>query len=156
MYWLELRIPPVILLALCAIFMWITALFYPSLTVNPNYSHAVILLSLLLLMLGSGFVLLAIFWFYRAGTTVNPLRPEQTTSLVVTGVYSYSRNPVYLGLAMILLSWAIYLSNMLSLLFVIVFILAMNRFQIEPEEKILYKLFGDQYKQYQNKVRRWI
>jgi protein-S-isoprenylcysteine O-methyltransferase Ste14 len=152
---LELRIPPVILLLICAALMWAIALFLPSLTLRLHpYFHTVF--PIFLLVLGSSLVMSGIFAFYRMDTTVNPILPELTSSLVMTGVYRYSRNPIYLGLVMILLSWGIYLSNILSLLFVIVFIRYMNRFQIEPEERMLHKLFGAQFEKYQCKVRRWI
>ncbi len=155
---LELRIPPAILLLICGTLMWAIALLLPSLSLKfHSYTHTVILpIFLLLLLLGSSLVVSGIFAFYRAGTTVNPIRPEHASSLVMTGVYRYSRNPIYLGLALILLSWGLYLSNVLSLLFVIVFICYMNHFQIKPEERILHKLFGAQFEQYQCNVRRWL
>jgi protein-S-isoprenylcysteine O-methyltransferase Ste14 len=105
---------------------------------------------------GCGMVVAGSSSFHRAGTTVNPMKPEATTSLVTKGAYRFSRNPIYLGLAIILSSWGIYLSNLLSLIFVYSFIIYMNHFQIEPEERILQKLFGACFERYKHQVRRWL
>ena len=81
----------------------------------------------------------------------------QFSSCVVTwGVYSITRNPMYLGLLMILTGWAIFLSNALALLFLPLFVLYINRFQIKPEERALTAIFGQDYLAYQGRVRRWI
>ena len=92
----------------------------------------------------------------RLKTTLNPMKPELTTVLIKTGIYQYSRNPIYLGFVIILLGWGIYLSNALALLFVAGFVYYMNRFQIEPEEKSLSQIFGAQFEEYKHKVRRWL
>ena len=94
--------------------------------------------------------------FRRARTTVNPLKPESTSSLVVSGVYRVSRNPMYLGMLLALLAWAVLLSNVLAFMVVPAFVLYMNRFQISPEEIVLAKLFGEEYATYRSRVRRWI
>jgi protein-S-isoprenylcysteine O-methyltransferase Ste14 len=87
---------------------------------------------------------------------VNPLKPEAATSLVVAGVYSLTRNPMYLGMAVILIAWAGYLANPVSLIAVPCFIVYMNRFQIVPEEKVLELLFKSEFKSYMTRVRRWL
>ena len=99
---------------------------------------------------------LGVVSFRRAGTTVNPLNPAASSSLVRSGVYAFSRNPMYLGFAAMLLSWGIYLSNAVSLLFTPLFVLYMNRFQIEPEEDALRSRFGQEFDTYARRVRRWL
>ena len=94
--------------------------------------------------------------FRRAKTTVNPMKPDSTSSLVVSGVYRYTRNPMYLGFLMILLGWAAFLSNVLALLLLPAFVLYMNRFQISPEEHVLASLFAHDYAEYRARVRRWL
>jgi protein-S-isoprenylcysteine O-methyltransferase Ste14 len=84
------------------------------------------------------------------------MKPESSSSLVVSGIYRWSRNPMYLGFLLGLLGWAIFLSNVLAFLFLPVFILYMNRFQIEPEEKALAVLFGKQFAAYKSRVRQWL
>ena len=94
--------------------------------------------------------------FRRAKTTVNPLKPETSSSLVTSGVYRLTRNPMYVGLALVLLAWAVFLSCAWALPGPVVFILYMNRFQIGPEERVLSGIFGAAYSAYQAKVRRWL
>jgi protein-S-isoprenylcysteine O-methyltransferase Ste14 len=94
--------------------------------------------------------------FARARTTINPTKPEKSTSLVTAGVYTITRNPMYLGLLLVLTGWALHLSNAVAFLFLPGFIIYINRFQIAPEEKMLTSLFGRQFINYQSRVRRWI
>ncbi|PCJ15013.1 MAG: hypothetical protein COB02_18450 [Candidatus Cloacimonadota bacterium] len=75
---------------------------------------------------------------------------------ITTGVYNYTRNPMYLGMALIGLAYTYYKMHILGLLFWVVYFLYMTRFQIIPEEKALIKIFEDDYKEYCIKVRRWI
>jgi protein-S-isoprenylcysteine O-methyltransferase Ste14 len=94
--------------------------------------------------------------FRKAKTTIDPLNPEKAKQLVVAGVFSLSRNPMYLGMALIAIAWAIYLANPWSFIGVLGFVLFINRFQITPEERAMDKLFGDQYAKYKDTVRRWV
>ncbi len=95
--------------------------------------------------------------FRQAKTTVNPVQPTQASTLVVSGIYRFSRNPMYLGFLFLLLSWAAFLANIPALLLgPPLFAGYMNKFQILPEEKILCSLFGDDFEIYKNRVRRWI
>jgi protein-S-isoprenylcysteine O-methyltransferase Ste14 len=94
--------------------------------------------------------------FRRAGTTFNPLKPEATSSLVVSGVYAFTRNPMYLGFLFVLVGWAVFLSNALAFLLLLLFVLYMNRFQIQPEERVLTARFGQEFLAYKSRVRRWI
>ena len=87
---------------------------------------------------------------------MNPTRPNATSSLVTGGVFRLTRNPMYLSLLLYLLAWAAYLSNWLALLLVPVFVLYINELQIKPEERALSTLFGDEYRSYAARVRRWL
>lgn len=114
-------------------------------------------LFILALLIASILLLLpAVLNFYRRHTTVNPLKPESTSSLVVDGVYRFSRNPMYLGMALALFSWVFYLANPLNIIFFGFYIFYMTEFQIKFEEKALLNLFGQDFKHYMKKVRRWI
>jgi protein-S-isoprenylcysteine O-methyltransferase Ste14 len=99
---------------------------------------------------------IALFHFLRSRTTVNPLKPASASALVTGGIYRLTRNPMYLGLATLLLAWAIYLGNLAALAGVPLFILYMNRFQIAPEERALEARFGAEYIAYRTRVRRWL
>ena len=98
---------------------------------------------------------LGVVSFRRAKTTVNPMKPESSSSLVVWAS-RWTRNPMYLGFLLGLLGWAIFLSNALTFFFLPAFIVYMNRFQIEPEEKALILLFGKQFAAYKSGIRRWL
>jgi protein-S-isoprenylcysteine O-methyltransferase Ste14 len=94
--------------------------------------------------------------FRRTRTTVNPLKPETTTALVVTGVYSFTRNPMYLGMVLVLLAWAVFLAAPWTLAGPAIFMLYITRFQIIPEERVLAELFGESFAAYRRRVRRWL
>lgn len=105
---------------------------------------------------GLGFSLAGVLAFRRARTTVNPLHPERAAALVTTGVYRITRNPMYVGMVLVLLAWAVLLASPVALAGPVVFIAYMNRFQIGPEEQALGALFGPEYAAYRSRVRRWI
>ena len=99
---------------------------------------------------------IALVQFLRSRTTTNPLKPDSASALVSGGIYRFTRNPMYLGLATLLLAWAIYLGNLAALAGLPLFILYMNRFQIAPEERALEARFGAEYIAYRARVRRWV
>ena len=94
--------------------------------------------------------------FYSAKTTINSVQLNYASSFVVSGVYSFTRNPMYLGLLFVLLGWLLFLSNILAVVFIPLFIFFMNYFQIKPEEKALELKFGQAFILYKLKVRRWL
>ena len=105
---------------------------------------------------GIAFSIAGVAALRRAKTTPNPLKPRTTSSLVTSGVYRFTRNPMYVGLALGLLGWAVFLSSAWSLLGPLVFILYMTRFQIVPEERALSGIFGAAYSDFQARVCRWL
>ena len=149
----NLKIPPLAVVVVMAILMWASALAAPTLALDIPGREVI---ALLLAGGGVAISISGVVSFRRAGTTVNPLKPEASSSLVSTGVYSVSRNPMYLGFLMLLLGWAIYVSNALAFAFVPAFVLYMNRFQIEPEEQALTSRFGQEFVAYTVRVRRWL
>jgi protein-S-isoprenylcysteine O-methyltransferase Ste14 len=94
--------------------------------------------------------------FRRAQTTINPLRPANASSLVTSGIYRFSRNPMYLGLLLVLIGWALRLSSLPALAGPLIFLLYIRRFQIAPEEEALAARFGKAYSEYTARVRRWL
>lgn len=150
---LELKVPPLALVAIAAAGMWAVALVAPKLDVD--FPGAVWVASALLLA-GVLIAVLGVLAFRRAGTTVDPRVPEQSETLVVRGVYRFSRNPMYLGFLLILGAWCLYLGSLLSALFLPTWFAWMNRFQIIPEERFMLTKFGDSYTRYCAAVRRWV
>jgi protein-S-isoprenylcysteine O-methyltransferase Ste14 len=150
---LELRIPPAALVAAAALIMWLTSWALPSLRlVVPGHALAAGAIA----VLGVLIVALGLVEFRRVRTTVNPLRPAAASSLVTNGIYARTRNPMYLGFAVILLAWAVYLSHPVALVVLPVFIAYMTRFQIIPEERALEGVFGAGFDLYRQRVRRWL
>jgi len=150
---LELKIPPVALVLIFAGLMWICAKLLPFLSIQTELRMPI---AVVIILIGLVFGLAGVFSFRKAQTTVNPTTPEASSALVTTGIFQYTRNPMYVGLMCLLLSWAVYLSNPISLLCSFGFIAYMNQFQIRPEEHALTALFGDSYKAYTQRVRRWL
>lgn len=153
MHILEHKIPPPLVAAAIAFVMWSLSSLLPKSAASENTRLA---LSITIALIGIGFALAGVIAFRRSRTTVNPLHPEQATALVTGGVYRISRNPMYVGMLLCLLAWAIYLASPLSLAGPVAFILFINRFQIEPEEKILAAKFGASFSAYCASARRWL
>ncbi len=94
--------------------------------------------------------------FRASRTTINPLKLDHASALVTGGVYRVTRNPMYVGVMLLLLAWGIYLSSLLSLAGLPVFVMYITRFQIQPEERVLRNIFGEKYSSYEKRVRRWL
>lgn len=150
---LALKVPPVAQVIITAAAMYGVSKMVPALTFSLNGSTA---LAVGLGVMGLSLGIMGVTQFRIAQTTPNPQALEKVSSLVTSGVYQYSRNPMYVGLVLILLGWAFYLSHFLAFVLLPIFILYMTRFQIQPEERMMAQKFGKIYQDYLNKVRRWI
>lgn len=150
---LKLKIPPAGVFLVTALLMWGVAGLVPAATVA--YSGR--LFAIVLLLIGGAIAGLGgVFAFSRQETTVDPTRPHRASALVVASVYRHTRNPMYLGLALVLAAWAAFLSNLVALLGIPIFIAYMTHFQIKPEEQALLDKFGAEYALYMSRVRRWL
>ena len=150
---LELKVPPLALVLLAGGLMWWIAWAAPAFAFA---FPARLICAVGAVVIGIAVAGMGIVSFRRAKTTVNPMKPDSSSALVVTGIYRLTRNPMYLGFLWILLGWGIFLSNTLAFLVLPGFVLYMNRFQIEPEERALTRLFGQAFVTYAKQVRRWI
>ena len=119
-------------------------------------TQALTLLSYVLFLLGFGILFSAARSFKKHKTTINPIKIETASSLVVSGIFNYSRNPMYLGMALILLGLSLKFNLIGGLIFTTLFILFITNFQIKPEEKAMQKIFGEEFLSYKNRVRRWL
>jgi len=150
---LELKvIPPVQLLISSALMVSLTILF-------PQYNFDLQLslpITVLLILIASSIGILALYDFHKHQTTFHPHTPEKTSTVVDTGVFALSRNPMYISLVIILLALGIFLQNYSSFIIIPLFIWYITRFQIIPEERMLDKLFPDDYQAYCQKVKRWV
>lgn len=150
---LELKVPPVPLAIAFAGAMLGAAFLFPAatFTVAGRVGIAVAL------AVGSvSLVLSGVAAFRKHKTTLNPLKPSASSTVVSSGIYRHTRNPMYLGLLIVLVAWAVYLSNAIAALFLPAFVVYMNRFQIEPEERALRSKFGSAFERYAAAVRRWV
>lgn len=150
---MKIKLPPPLYGVITALIMWILDAYLPLLHWLPE-SFAVI--AWLPLSLGLVAVAGALLQFVRSKTTPDPFRPERASTLVVSGVYNFSRNPMYFGLLMFLLAWAIYLGSLGGLICLPIFMWLLTNQQIKFEEAALTQRFGEQYEQYMQRVRRWI
>lgn len=149
---LELKVPPPLVALVTGLLMWLAAKLVPPLAL-PGVAR--IAVAVVFAGVGVGLAMSGVLTFRRAKTTVNPTTPAAASALVRTGVFRFTRNPMYLGLLLCLVAWAIFLSSVLALLIAPLFVVYMNRFQIAPEERALAALFGDSFAAYKRDVRRW-
>jgi len=150
---LELKIPPPLVAVLIAAAMWALSRVTNSL---PLPTGMRLLLALAVALVGIGFSAAGVISFRRVNTTLNPTKPQLTSSLVSSGIYTVTRNPMYVGLLFVLIALAIFLSSAWALLGPAAYFLYIGRFQIAPEERALTALFGAKYTAYLFKVRRWL
>jgi protein-S-isoprenylcysteine O-methyltransferase Ste14 len=150
---LELKIPPVAVAIIFAALMWLVSAVLPKMDFGGTFHSAAVII---FLFAGAAFANTGIVSFRRARTTVHPMKPDSATELVTSGIYSITRNPMYVGLLFVLTAWGIYIESAYSLLLLIPFVAYMNKFQIKPEERALRRIFGDAYDSYVLRVRRWL
>lgn len=149
----RINIPPLVTVALLGLAMWTVAHALPEWR-TPLSAGRIVAASLALA--GLSIALVGVASFRRAKTTVNPLQPSAASSLVIAGIYRFTRNPMYLGMLLVLLGWAVFLANALAWFFPVVYVPLMNCLQIIPEEKALAEKFGSPFTNYQSRVRRWL
>jgi protein-S-isoprenylcysteine O-methyltransferase Ste14 len=149
---LELRVPPVAVVSVAALCMWMLARWTPGLGWDEYWRLGT---AVSLLVAGVGVAVAGVLAFRRARTTVNPTTPQAASSMVRSGIYSHTRNPMYLGMLLVLAAWAAWLANPAALAVLPACLLYLNRFQIEPEERILAGLFAGEFDAYRRSVRRW-
>jgi protein-S-isoprenylcysteine O-methyltransferase Ste14 len=153
MWALELKVPPPVVAFLVGAAMWFAAWQRTSLEL-PLVVRTVAFV--VLGLAGGATALAGNLEFRRLRTTVNPFKPENATALVTSGIYRFTRNPMYVGLALLVLGWAAFLCSAWALLGPVVFVLYVSRFQIAPEERVLSAKFGAAYTEYTARVRRWL
>ena len=151
---MHLRIPPPIVALIGILLIFLSKDYILILYLHPHLQNT---LSFIFLIIGFVIIFSATKEFKKSDTTVNPMKPETSTSLVTSGIFKYTRNPMYLGLTSILLASCFYFSSLLGIIvYVPLFILYITVFQIIPEEETMKGLFNDEYLDYCSKVRRWI
>lgn len=144
--------PPVVMIVGLAI-IWLTDRYVAFGQIEFAYRTEV---AAALILIGSIVVLMAILDFFKAKTTVDPLRPHKATALVENGIFKFSRNPMYLAMLIFLIAFCVGKGSLIAFLVPVFFVVYMNRVQIKAEEVALEKIFGDSYRGYRSRVRRWL
>jgi protein-S-isoprenylcysteine O-methyltransferase Ste14 len=150
---LELRVPPLAVFATAATLMWPLAHLYRPFAWSWSLRAGS---ALSLTTIGVITALAGVAAFRRARTTLHPMQPDRASSLVNTGIYQVTRNPMYLGMLLVLAALAAGFGQPLAVLPVFGFVGYLNRFQINAEERAMAALFGEQYQAYRKRVRRWL
>ena len=150
---LEAKVPPPLVALASAAFTWGIPVLAPRMELAGGVRLA---LCLAVVAAALVFSVGGVVSFRRARTTINPTTPEAASSLVSSGIYRITRNPMYVGLSLLLTAWAVFLSSVWALLVLVPFMLYISRFQIAPEERALTKLFAAEYALYKASVRRWL
>ena len=101
-----------------------------------------------------GLAFTALGLFKRAGTSFHPRRPS--TALVESGPYRFTRNPMYVSFGCLMIGVALLTNGLWTLLLVPVVLLIVDRAVIQREEQYLERIFGNEYRQYKTRVRRWL
>ena len=144
---------PVVLVILFALIMIVIDVL--GLGYKAEYPWRILLSAVFLI---AGFLILAIggYMFRKAKTTVNPMYPERATQLVTSGIFAFSRNPMYIGFLMWLIACMIFIGNVINILLLPLYIYLANKLYILPEEKALETIFANEFREYKSKVRRWL
>jgi protein-S-isoprenylcysteine O-methyltransferase Ste14 len=150
---LELKVPPDVVWLIIAALMWPVAAVTRQLAVDVPFR---VWIAAFLAACGIALIVAARVMLGRARTTWSPTAPERASRLVETGVYAFSRNPIYLGMLIVLLAWAVVLASPIAWAMCSLFVAYMDRFQIRPEERALSALLGQEYRDYVARVRRWL
>ena len=148
---MKTRIPPPILALLMIGLVYLSSLLIGSISFDYQAS-----LSVLLVIVGLSCALPSFRLFARNKTTISPFTPSETSVLITEGMYRYSRNPMYLGLLLLIIAATIWFGTWFGIIISLFFILLINILQIIPEEEAFFQIFGEEYLEYKKKVRRWI
>lgn len=150
---LSLKIPPPVQALIFGVLMWVVA---RQASGGQFQFELQLPVAILIAVAGVALVVPSILEFRRASTTIDPFHPEEASNLVDSGVFRFSRNPMYVSLLLVLIGWFIWLGSLYNLAVLALFVSYITVFQIKPEEAAMKSLFGEKFDQYCSKVRRWI
>lgn len=149
---LELKVPPVAVVLIAALGIGLM----PGALCNVPLASWQFVAAISSFIAGAVISVSGVLAFKKAQTTVNPMTPNASSTLVIAGIYNYSRNPMYVGMLLALLSLVLLSGSLFNLVFCVGFVLYMNQFQIKPEERALTEKFGNDYQAYCQRVKRWL
>ena len=147
---LKTKIPPPLITLICILIIYF---FEKEFIFFEDWN---IYISGFFLLWGLIIIAFAVFKFAKTKTTVDPTKPSKTSSLVISGIYRITRNPMYLGMLFLIISFTFYKLSLIGAIVIPSFIFYINKYQIEPEEYEMRKKFGENFEDYCKKVDRWI
>lgn len=153
---LELKVPPAILLVLALFGVYFSPSilpFIPTVHASPELRANI---AWLVSIIGVLVAIAGVVTFKMAKTTTNPMLIGNASSLVTHGIFRFTRNPMYLGMLLIIFSFIIKTGYVAGLVFALTFFIYMTKFQIKPEERMLTKIFKEQYTDYMKRTRPWV
>lgn len=150
---MKTRLPPPVVLLIAGAGVWIIDRIFPALRIDREGQAAI---AIMVALIAVGIMLAAAVWFFRYQTTVNPLSPERASRLITQGPFALSRNPIYLADAFLLVAWMVWVGNPAGIIMLPAFVLYLTHYQIRPEEQALASRFGEEYRAYCRRTRRWI
>ncbi|HKJ84040.1 MAG TPA: isoprenylcysteine carboxylmethyltransferase family protein [Mariprofundaceae bacterium] len=150
---MHLKIPPPIVALICGLLIWRSNILFPVIPSDADMRTGI---AVVLAAIAAMIDLSALAGFIRSRTTIDPRYPHRTSWIVTTGIYRHTRNPMYLGLALMLSALSAYLGTVAGPAIVVLFVWYTTIFQIIPEERVLETRFGEDYRRYKERVRRWL
>ena len=150
---MQARIPPPIVAAIVAAVMYAVSRSAAALSFDTGMNAWI---GGALMLLGALIALLGVAQFRRHRTTVNPLDPAKASSLVTSGIYRATRNPMYLGILVALIGIGALLGSGGAVVVALLFAPVITLLQIRAEEAAMRGLFGDAFDDYASRVRRWL
>ena len=148
---MKTRIPPPLVTLIFGFIIFLTKNIFPKIKISNNIAFGSLFILIGILIASSSIIL-----FKRYRTAITPINPKSATKLITGGIYKFSRNPMYFSLLLLLIGISIMTNPIGGFIFIPIFILYLNLFQILPEEKAMTDLFKDEFLEYKNSVRRWI
>lgn len=148
-----MKYPPILQILVAAAIAWVLARYIPIWLIEGLIIN---LSGFIFLLAGAFFLFGALIHFWKQDTTIDPLNPAKAQNLVVNGLYRITRNPMYVGLAALLVAWCFYCGDLIAFVVLPLFLIAMTELQIKGEERALKAKFGKDYSNYTERVRRWL
>ena len=147
---METKIPPPIVTRL-----FILLIGFSNRLIEPFSFEYQTPLGVMIIICGLSVLISAARVFKQLETTINPMQPSQASKLAIIGPFKYTRNPMYLGMSIMLIGFGLIFGAKLTVCLVVMFVLYITVFQIIPEERAMQEKFTD-WKDYCSKVRRWL
>ncbi|MEP0357093.1 MAG: isoprenylcysteine carboxylmethyltransferase family protein [Paraglaciecola sp.] len=152
MKFLELKLHPPVVLCITLLSTYLCNRYFSVALIPEAFQDSYVYVA----TVGVFIAITGVWQFRQAKTTLDPHKPHNTNHLVSTGIYGFTRNPMYLGMALVLLAAILKLGDLLGLVNLPIFVLYLTYFQVKPEERAIEKRFGEEYNRYKSKVRRWL